>query len=198
MIRCRRSRDRPIEAVPRLLTRAEAAASLGISIAHFERYVQPFVRVVPCGQPLLIEPSSLDRWRDAVHGGRYAGVRYDCASPSVARWIRRRAKKVWLTPPDFSVIVQTTAEEIATLAGADARREGGAADEPETTADVARTPDGMVSIAPVDVRVSAASAPMPTPGAERPETPEEAAERERRYRQIFGIPEPKRHRRWRR
>jgi len=59
----RRSRDRPIEAVPRrLLTRAEAAASLGISIAHFERYVQPFVRVVPCGQLLLIEPTSLDRW----------------------------------------------------------------------------------------------------------------------------------------
>jgi hypothetical protein len=59
----RRSRDRPIEAVPRrLLTRAEAAASLGISIAHFERYVQPSVRVVPCGQLLLIEPASLDRW----------------------------------------------------------------------------------------------------------------------------------------
>jgi hypothetical protein len=49
--------------VPRLLlTRAEAAASLGVSIAHFERYVQPFVNVVPCGQLLLIEPRSLDRW----------------------------------------------------------------------------------------------------------------------------------------
>jgi hypothetical protein len=48
----RRSRDRPIEAVPRrLLTRAEAAASLGM-----------FVKVVPCGQLLLIEPGSLDRW----------------------------------------------------------------------------------------------------------------------------------------
>lgn len=59
----RRSRDRPIEAVPRrLLTRAEAAASLGMSIAHFERFVQPFVKVVPCGQLLLIEPGSLDRW----------------------------------------------------------------------------------------------------------------------------------------
>jgi len=59
----RRSRDRPIETVPRrLLTRAEAAASLGMSVAHFERYVQPFVKVVPCGQLLLIEPGSLDRW----------------------------------------------------------------------------------------------------------------------------------------
>jgi hypothetical protein len=59
----RRRRERPIEAVPRrLLTRAEAAASLGMSVAHFERYVQPFVKVVPCGQLLLIEPASLDRW----------------------------------------------------------------------------------------------------------------------------------------
>jgi hypothetical protein len=33
-----------------------------MSVAHFERYVQPFVKVVPCGQLLLIEPVSLDRW----------------------------------------------------------------------------------------------------------------------------------------
>ena len=59
----RRRRERPIETVPRrLLTRAEAAASLGMSVAHFERYVQPFVKVVPCGQLLLVEPVSLDRW----------------------------------------------------------------------------------------------------------------------------------------
>jgi len=59
----RRRRERPIDTVPRrLLTRAEAAASLGMSVAHFERYVQPFVKVVPCGQLLLVEPVSLDRW----------------------------------------------------------------------------------------------------------------------------------------
>jgi hypothetical protein len=59
----RRSAHRPIESVPRrLLTRAEAAASLGMSIAHFERYVQPFLAVVPCGQLVLIEPRSLDKW----------------------------------------------------------------------------------------------------------------------------------------
>jgi hypothetical protein len=33
-----------------------------LSIAHFERFVQPFVKVVPCGQLLLIEPGSLDHW----------------------------------------------------------------------------------------------------------------------------------------
>ena len=50
----RRSRERSIEAVPRrLLTGAEA--SLGMSIAHFERFVQPFIKVLQCGQMLLIE-----------------------------------------------------------------------------------------------------------------------------------------------
>ncbi len=139
----------------------------------------------------------LEGWRDAVHGGRYAGVRYDCSSASVASWIGRLAKRVWLTAPDLSVIVQTTAEEIATLARADAD-----AGEHETTAGDAQIPNGKVGIAPVDVRVSAVSAPAPAARAERPaprpETPEEAAERERRYREIFGIPEPRRRRRWRR
>ena len=96
------------------------------------------VRLTPAGPPWAVVAESggrredrqklmLEGWRDAVHGGRYAGVRYDCASASVASWIRRLAKKVWLTAPDFSVIVQTTAEEIATLARADAEGEGRAA-----------------------------------------------------------------------
>jgi hypothetical protein len=38
-------------------------------------------------------------------------------------------------------------------------------------------------------------APPPPPQPE--ESPEVAAERERRYREIFGIPEPKPRRRWR-
>lgn len=143
----------------------------------------------------------LEAWRDAVHGGRYAGVRYDCASASVARWISRLAKRVWLTAPELSVRVQTTAEEIVTLARADAEAEELTAEEPDTTADVVPTPDESVSIAPVDVRASPAPAPVPTSRPEqpatRPETPEEAAERERRYREMFGISEPKR-RRWRR
>lgn len=144
----------------------------------------------------------LEAWRDAVHGGHYAGVRYDCASAAVARWISRLAKKVWLAPPDFSVIVQTTAEQIASLARADAEREGRAADEPEAAAGAAPTPDEKVSSAPADVRVPAAPVPAPRAEVERPaprrETPEEAAERERRYREMFGIAEPKRRRRWRR
>ena len=107
----------------------------------------------------------LEGWRDAVHSGRYAGVRYDCASASVATWISRLAKRVWLTVPDFSVIVQTTAEEIATLARADAEGEGRVGDEPETTVGAARTRNGKVSIAPVGGsfgdRPAARSAPLP-------------------------------------
>jgi hypothetical protein len=52
----------------------------------------------------------LDGWRDAVTSGRYLAVRYDCASPSVARWIARLAKKVGLTDSAFMATVQTTAE----------------------------------------------------------------------------------------
>ncbi len=56
----RRSRERSIEAVPRrLLTGAEA--SLGMSIAHFERFVQPFIKVLQCGQMPPMS-ASLDRW----------------------------------------------------------------------------------------------------------------------------------------
>jgi hypothetical protein len=31
----------------------------------------------------------LEGWRDAIQAGRYAAVRYDCASASVTRWITR-------------------------------------------------------------------------------------------------------------
>jgi hypothetical protein len=144
----------------------------------------------------------LEGWRDAVYAGQYSAVLYDCANDSVARWIGRLASKVRLTRSEFGVVIQARAEEIATLARADADAEESAAGGPETTAQDAQIPDGKVSIAPVDVRVSAVSAPAPTGRAERPaprpETREEAAERERRYREIFGIREPRRRRRWRR
>ena len=54
---------RPIESVPRYsLTRKEAAAALGMSVDTFERRVQPFVRVVLCGQLVLVPPGELERW----------------------------------------------------------------------------------------------------------------------------------------
>ena len=54
---------RPIEMVQRYsLTRKEAAAALGVSVDTFERRIQPFVRVVVCGQLILIPPAELERW----------------------------------------------------------------------------------------------------------------------------------------
>jgi hypothetical protein len=44
------------------LRRDEAAAALGMSIDTFERRVQPFVKVVLCGQLVLVPPTELERW----------------------------------------------------------------------------------------------------------------------------------------
>lgn len=44
------------------LTRAEAAAALGMSLDSFERYVQPEIRVIRRGRMRLIPCSELDRW----------------------------------------------------------------------------------------------------------------------------------------
>jgi hypothetical protein len=61
--------------VPRmLLTRREAAATLGMSLRHFQRHVQPFVRCVYSGQLRLYRPRDLERWADdeACREGRAA------------------------------------------------------------------------------------------------------------------------------
>jgi hypothetical protein len=58
-----RRTQRPLAEVPRyLLTRQEAAASLGMSLATFERRVQPFVKVVRSGQLVFVTPRELERW----------------------------------------------------------------------------------------------------------------------------------------
>jgi hypothetical protein len=54
---------RPVQPVPRLLlTRKEAAAALGMSLNHFERHVQPELKVVICGQLVLTPIRELERW----------------------------------------------------------------------------------------------------------------------------------------
>jgi hypothetical protein len=45
-----------------LLTRQEAAESMGMSLSTFERRVQPDVRIVALGQLRLVAPSELERW----------------------------------------------------------------------------------------------------------------------------------------
>ncbi len=56
---------RPLQPVPRLLlSRKEAAQALGVSVDTFERRVQPVIKLVPCGQLLLVPVKELERWCD--------------------------------------------------------------------------------------------------------------------------------------
>lgn len=58
-----RAPRRPMQPVPRLLlTRKEAASCLGMSVDTFERRVQPVIKLVPCGQLLLVPIRELERW----------------------------------------------------------------------------------------------------------------------------------------
>lgn len=135
----------------------------------------------------------LEGWHEAVLGGRYAGVRYDCASESVARRMSRLARKLGFTPPSFSARVQTTREEIGALARTDAAAEGLEVPHPDAAAISSETslqPIPSPSL-PKPEHVEPAESPPP-----EPVRPEAAEERERSYRQIMGLPEPKR-RRWR-
>jgi hypothetical protein len=51
--------------IPRVtLTRAEAAASLGMSTDSFERHVQRDLRIIRCGRLRLVAVTELQRWAD--------------------------------------------------------------------------------------------------------------------------------------
>jgi hypothetical protein len=45
-----------------LVSKREAAASLGISVRHFERFVQRSLPYVPSGQLRLFHPHDLEHW----------------------------------------------------------------------------------------------------------------------------------------
>lgn len=53
---------RPVPAVA--LNRPEAAASLGMSVDSFDRYVAAEVRVIRCGSMRLYPLADLERWAD--------------------------------------------------------------------------------------------------------------------------------------
>jgi len=91
-----------------------------------------------------------------------------------------------------------SAEEIAALTPVPNARDELPIGKPQPSAEAAQPRDERVQIAPV-------RAPLPPPPVQaarqpepQPETPEAAAERERRYREIFGLDEPRPRRRWRR
>lgn len=49
-----------------LLTRNEAAASLGVSLRHFERHMQPHIPCLYSGQLRLYRPRDIEKWVDAT------------------------------------------------------------------------------------------------------------------------------------
>jgi hypothetical protein len=141
----------------------------------------------------------LEGWRDAIWSGRYTAMRYDCSSESVARWITRLAKKVGLTGSEFIAAVQADAAQIAALSPA------AEPDAPEPIAPLADVVAVPITAEVADVSrqpmIAASdgstSTEPPRDARPEPESPEAAAERARRYREIFGIPEPNPRRRWR-
>jgi excisionase family DNA binding protein len=44
------------------LSREEAAASMGMSVDHFERHVQPTIRMVRVGRKVIVPVDELRRW----------------------------------------------------------------------------------------------------------------------------------------
>ena len=50
------------------LSRAEAAASIGVSLDSFERHVQPELRLIRRGRLRLVPVRELERWLDANAG----------------------------------------------------------------------------------------------------------------------------------
>jgi excisionase family DNA binding protein len=64
----------PLAPVPRVaLTRGEAAAAIGVSLRHFERHVQPELKVIRSGSARLIPVAELARW--AERAATLAGAR---------------------------------------------------------------------------------------------------------------------------
>ena len=58
-------KPQPAAPVPRVaLTREEAAASLGVSLSHFERHIQPELRLIYSGSTRLVPLRELERWAD--------------------------------------------------------------------------------------------------------------------------------------
>lgn len=54
-----------VQPIPRVaLTRAEAAAAIGMSLDSFERHVQPELRLIRRGSMRLVPVSELERWAD--------------------------------------------------------------------------------------------------------------------------------------
>jgi hypothetical protein len=53
-----------------LLSKREAATALGMSVRHFERFVQGNLPSARCGQLTLYRPRDLEHWAERLVTGR--------------------------------------------------------------------------------------------------------------------------------
>jgi hypothetical protein len=159
----------------------------------------------------------LEGWRHAIRLGQYAAIRYDCAGEQAAQRISRLANELGLTAPVFVAVAQSTPEQIAAIMPDRPPDEPDlepplpsvAALEQIATIMPDRPPDepGLEPPLPSvddDQREASEHAlelltppAAPEPEPQPPEPPQAAGERERIYRQIMGLSEPKRRHRWR-
>ncbi len=65
-------KPQPLAPVPRFITREEAAAALGVSLAHFRRHVEPQLRLIRSGSCRLVPIAELERW--AKESATFAGA----------------------------------------------------------------------------------------------------------------------------
>jgi hypothetical protein len=135
----------------------------------------------------------LEGWRDAINAGRYEFVQYDCATESLATWIKNLGKKVGLTQPQLQSLVQMPPEKIATLPPVELNIEP-VTPKPEPEPAAARPQLRLVEppapSPPVREPAPYITEP-PRPEAERPyvlepETPEEYERRKQAYFEVFG------------
>ena len=144
----------------------------------------------------------LEGWQAAIVARQYRAVQFDCTSQSLAKPITRLASTLCFTHPAVHACVQLGAEQIAALPRACAVEDG-----------AGPTAVGYTLPAPDEYRAPAADEP-PAPGPDelpgpletereptrarepvvhcepQQESPEKAAERERLYRELFGIEDP--------
>jgi hypothetical protein len=126
----------------------------------------------------------LEGWRDAIDAGRYDCVQYDCATESLATWIKRLGRKIGLRRPELRAVVQMPPEKIATIAPA---ADGFHVTTPEP--EVARPQLRLVEEPPIrePARYTHGRASWDEPKWTPPaETPEEYERRKQRYYEIFG------------
>lgn len=148
----------------------------------------PVAVVVEHGAPKpRRERAALEGWKGSIAAGQYAQVRYVARRTAAGR-VGRLATQLGLTETQF-----TARERMVT-------------DEPsppteliESHPEASAPPEPATATVPSRLRPSTAYvAPPPSRPPEPAETPEQAAQRQKRIRELLGQDEPAPRRRWRR